>query len=64
MSYDFFPSRPKATPIVYAYSDTRYPGLLKVGYTTKYNGTQIYHTFDPTFKLKTTPVKSTPKQEK
>lgn len=35
MSNEFFPRRPKATPIVYAYSDTRYPGQLKVGYTTK-----------------------------
>ncbi len=30
---NFFPS--KNIPKVYAYSDTRYPGYLKVGYTTK-----------------------------
>ena len=30
-----FPSRADATPIIYAYSDTRYPGTLKVGYTTR-----------------------------
>lgn len=33
---DFFPSRPAATPTIYAYEDThpQYAGLLKVGYTT------------------------------
>ena len=30
---------------------------------SEYNATQIYHTFAPTFKLKTTPAKSTQKQE-
>jgi hypothetical protein len=33
---DFFPSRPKAIPTIYAYRDENpnYKGLLKVGYTT------------------------------
>ena len=31
---DFFPERPKLTPQIYAYSDQRFPGQLKVGYTT------------------------------
>jgi hypothetical protein len=36
MSKDFFPSRPKSRPAIYAYEDTnpQYAGLLKVGYTT------------------------------
>ncbi len=37
MSSDFFPSRPKVEPKIYAYEDThpQYAGLLKIGYTTK-----------------------------
>ncbi|MGQ9808798.1 MAG: GIY-YIG nuclease family protein [Armatimonadota bacterium] len=37
MTNDFFPSRPKVTPKIYAYEDThpQYAGLLKVGYTTR-----------------------------
>lgn len=31
---DFFPQRPALTPQIYAYSDPRFPGQLKVGYTT------------------------------
>ena len=31
----FFPQRPDSHPIIYAYSDTRYPGCLKIGYTTR-----------------------------
>ena len=31
----FFPQRPNTDPIIYAYSDTRFPGCLKVGYTTR-----------------------------
>jgi len=36
MSKEFFPQRPDAKPIIYAYEDThpQYAGLLKVGYTT------------------------------
>ncbi len=31
---NFFPGRPDLTPQIYAYSDPRYEGQLKVGYTT------------------------------
>lgn len=36
MSKDFFPLRPEAQPMIYAYEDSNpeYRGLLKVGYTT------------------------------
>ncbi|MBS1629117.1 MAG: GIY-YIG nuclease family protein [Bacteroidetes bacterium] len=30
---EFFPARPAAHPTIYAYSDTRFPGMLKVGFT-------------------------------
>ena len=35
MATEFFPQRPKAHPMIYAYEDTnpQYKGLLKVGYT-------------------------------
>ena len=35
MANDFFPQRPDAHPMIYAYEDTnpQYQGLLKVGYT-------------------------------
>ena len=33
MAQQFFPRRPKAAPMIYAYEDVSYPGLLKVGYT-------------------------------
>ena len=32
---NFFPSRPNLMPQIYAYSDPRYEGMLKVGYTTR-----------------------------
>ena len=32
---NFFPNRPNLTPQIYAYSDPRYEGMLKVGYTTR-----------------------------
>lgn len=35
MPNDFFPQRPDAYPIIYAYSDTNFPGYLKVGYTAR-----------------------------
>jgi hypothetical protein len=37
MPKDFFPPRPAATPVIYAYEDTnpQFKGLLKVGYTAK-----------------------------
>ncbi len=34
MAQNFFPSRPSVEPMIYAYEDAQYPGLLKVGYTT------------------------------
>lgn len=36
MTNDFFPQRPDAKPMIYAYEDTnpQYRGLLKIGYTT------------------------------
>lgn len=34
MAQNFFPLRPSVEPMIYAYEDTMYPGLLKVGYTT------------------------------
>lgn len=36
MSKEFFPPRPEARPVIYAYQDTNpeYAGLLKVGYST------------------------------
>ena len=33
--HEFFPERPKSNPIIYAYSDTRFPNLLKVGFTER-----------------------------
>lgn len=37
MSKDFFPLRPEAQPMIYAYEDSNpeYKGLLKIGYTTQ-----------------------------
>jgi hypothetical protein len=37
MDNEFFPPRPEARPIIYAYEDTnpQYKGLLKVGYSTR-----------------------------
>ncbi len=37
MNNDFFPQRPDAQPMIYAYEDTnpQYKGLLKVGYTAR-----------------------------
>jgi len=32
---EFFPQRPESHPMIYAYSDPQYKGLLKVGYTEK-----------------------------
>lgn len=34
MAQNFFPLRPSVEPMIYAYEDSQYPGLLKVGYTT------------------------------
>lgn len=35
MAEDFFPQRPSFKPMIYAYSDKLYKGMLKVGYTAK-----------------------------
>ena len=35
MPTQFFPKRGEAQPKIYAYSDSRFPNMLKVGYTTK-----------------------------
>lgn len=35
MSQEFFPARSDSQPKIYAYSDTRFPGQLKVGYTVR-----------------------------
>ncbi len=35
MNRNYFPSRPEINPIIYAYEDTHYKGLLKVGFTTR-----------------------------
>mgnify|MGYP003996728685 CR=1 FL=1 len=52
MNKQFFPSRPKADPKIYAYEDTnpQYKGLLKVGFTTidvKTRVSQQYPTVRP-----------------
>ncbi len=31
----FFPQKPNVSPIIYAYSDSRYPNTYKIGYTTR-----------------------------
>jgi hypothetical protein len=33
----YFPDRPKKYPQIYAYSDTKFTGLLKIGYTERQN---------------------------
>lgn len=33
-SNEFFPTRPENNPTIYAYTDIRYPNLLKIGYTS------------------------------
>ncbi len=35
MSNNFFPSRGDTQPKIYAYSDSRFPNMLKIGYTTR-----------------------------
>ena len=35
MNKSFFPSKTKANPIIYAYSDSKYPNMLKVGFTAR-----------------------------
>lgn len=43
---DFFP--PKQEPCIYAYSDTRFPNLLKIGYTTRTAAQRIAEQFPVT----------------
>ena len=38
---NLFPEKAVHTPVIYAYSDSRYPGCLKVGYTTRDVETRI-----------------------
>lgn len=38
---NLFPEKESLTPVIYAYSDTRYPGCLKVGYTTREVETRV-----------------------
>ena len=37
MAIEFFPKRPDAKPMIYAYEDTnpQYKGMLKIGFTTR-----------------------------
>lgn len=35
MNKSFFPQRTKANPIIYAYSDSKFPNMLKVGFTAR-----------------------------
>lgn len=35
MNNSFFPERTKANPIIYAYSDSKFPNMLKVGFTSR-----------------------------
>ena len=35
MKQEFFPQRPESKPIIYAYSDIRFPKMLKIGYTAR-----------------------------
>lgn len=59
MSNAFFPPRPEARPIIYAYEDThpQYKGLLKIGYTTRDARERvaaqypILHPGEPTYRI-------------
>ena len=58
---EFFPPRPDARPKVYAYSDTRFPGALKVGYTTRTMDERMkehYPTLTPTISYRAEFVES------
>ena len=58
---EFFPPRPDARPKVYAYSDTRFPGALKVGYTTRTMDERMkehYPTLTPTISYRVEFVES------
>ncbi len=42
---NLFPEKVAHTPVIYAYSDSRYPGCLKVGYTTRDVETRIHEQY-------------------
>lgn len=66
MKQQFFPQRPNAKPIIYAYSDTRFPGMLKVGYTErpiKERMKEHYPTLTPTQSWKVELVESAMKSD-
>ncbi len=53
--------RPESHPIIYAYSDTRFPGCLKVGYTSRTVGERMkehYPTVTPSISYKVELVES------
>ena len=66
MKQAFFPQRPKSNPIIYAYSDTRFPGMLKVGYTERPIEERMkehYPTLTPTQSWKVELVENAMKQD-
>ena len=66
MKQQFFPQRPNAKPIIYAYSDTRFPGMLKVGYTErpiKERMKEHYPTLTPTQSWKVELIESSMKSD-
>lgn len=66
MKQQFFPQRPDAKPIIYAYSDTRFPGMLKVGYTErpiKERMKEHYPTLTPTQSWKVELIESAMKPD-
>lgn len=66
MKQQFFPQRPDAKPIIYAYSDTRFPGMLKVGYTErpiKDRMKEHYPTLTPTQSWKVELIESAMKSD-
>ena len=46
----YFPDRPKKYPQIYAYSDTKFTGLLKIGYTERQN---VEERISEQYKIKT-----------
>ena len=63
---EFFPQRPQSKPIIYAYSDTRFPGMLKVGYTERDIAERMkehYPTLTPTQSWKVELVESAMKTD-
>ncbi len=66
MKQSFFPQRPESNPIIYAYSDTRFPEVLKVGYTERPVEERMkehYPTLTPTQSWKVELVESAMKQD-